>query len=184
MESLHKSLEDMPAPLRALLEPRVQRLGYLGEFFSLAANQPEALVHGLTYNETLKASMSAELVEVVAITVAAAAGNPYERVQHERVALRLGMSPEQIRALRDEREPDAALTAEQRAACRMARHVVRDLGHDGEAAFQHLLDVAGSTVAVGCLLMAGHYLGFSAVANTWRLRAPAPSPLDDGRLDA
>src|SRR5438309_28638 len=83
--------------MRVAGEPR--RLGYLGEFFQVAAHQPAALSAFVSFSEALKDALPWRLVEVIALTVSARTGNAYERVQHERLALTLGMRVEEARAL-------------------------------------------------------------------------------------
>ena len=60
MEELVRALEQMDAELAAMLRPRVERLGYLGEFFRCTAHQPEALKHFLGLTEALKQGISLE----------------------------------------------------------------------------------------------------------------------------
>src|SRR2546421_525674 len=91
------ALEQMDAALAALLQPRMERLGYLGEFFRCAAHQPEPLQHFLRFTESLKTVLPDRITEVVALTVASQLENAYERVQHERLALKLGFAEAWIR---------------------------------------------------------------------------------------
>src|SRR5215470_7455189 len=99
-------LDAMPPALADALRPRVQRLGYLGEFFQCAANAPDALLAFHQFTEALKAALPERVTEVVALTVATRLGNAYERHQHERLCRRLGLSDEWIRAVEALR-PDA-----------------------------------------------------------------------------
>lgn len=178
-------LDDMPADLRQLLAPRVERLGYLGAFFSLAGHQAGALQQALGYAETLKGTLTQRLVEVIALAVSAEAQNPYERVQHERLALKLGMTPAEVTAITQGSADSCPQLSElERAVWRLSRSVVRSVGHEAGADFERVLELSDPEVAVGSLLMACHYLAFSAVANTWRLAAPVSSPLDGEAPDA
>ena len=68
----------------------MRRLGYLGEFFQCAANQPDALVCFQDFTEALKQALPDPITEVVALTAAQLMDNAYERVQHERLSLKLG----------------------------------------------------------------------------------------------
>src|SRR5216684_4295787 len=90
---------DLPPDLAALLRPRVERLGYLGEFFRYAAHQPKALMSFLEFTEDLKQALPDNLTEVVALTVARLMENDYERVQHERLALKRGLGEPWLRAV-------------------------------------------------------------------------------------
>ena len=66
------------------MRPRVERLGYLGEFFQCAANVPDALLAFDVFTAALKRALPDRVTEVVALTVATRLGNAYERHQHER----------------------------------------------------------------------------------------------------
>ena len=86
------NLAEMPDDLREQLSPRVRRLGYLGGFFRYCGHQPDALLHFDQFTEALMKALPADLTETAALTIATAAGNEYERAQHERLASRLGFS--------------------------------------------------------------------------------------------
>src|SRR5258708_9475993 len=86
------SAKEMPLELASFLGPRVKRLGYLGEFFQCTAHQPEALLSFLEFTEHLKHALPNGLTEVIALSVAVLMDNDYERVQHERLSLKLGFS--------------------------------------------------------------------------------------------
>jgi len=170
--------EELPSPLQEQLRSRVERLGYLGEFFQIAACQPEALSHFIGFTEALKDALHWRLVEAIALTVAVETGNEYERVQHERLALALGMSPDEVRALATgAATAEGGFTAAELAAVRVAREVVYRRGHGCPASYAALEQRVGHTVAVGCLMTAARYLAHSTIANTWGLRAPVTSPL-------
>src|ERR1700732_4706324 len=81
--------KEMPPALASFLKPRVERLGYLGEFFQCTAHQPEALLSFLELTEYLKHALPGNLTEVVSLTIARLMDNAYERVQHERLSLKL-----------------------------------------------------------------------------------------------
>src|SRR6266568_6247955 len=91
------SQEEMAPELAAMLRPRVERLGYLGEFFRYTAHQPQALISFLDFTEDLKKALPNNLTEVVALTVASFMSNAYERVQHERLSLKLGFGKDWVR---------------------------------------------------------------------------------------
>src|SRR5579885_955406 len=93
------SQEEMAPELASMLRPRVERLGYLGEFFRCTAHQPKALMSFLTFTEDLKKALPDKLTEVVALTVASVMKNAYERVQHERLSLKLGFGETWVRSV-------------------------------------------------------------------------------------
>src|ERR1700727_1684822 len=79
------SHEELPDELASFLKPRVERLGYLGEFYQCTAHQPKALLSFLELTEYLKHALPGNLTEVVSLTIARLMDNDYERVQHERL---------------------------------------------------------------------------------------------------
>jgi hypothetical protein len=171
-------LDEMPDALRATLEPRVTRLGYLGEFFQLAAHQPEALRLAIAYLDELKAALPPRLVEVVAITVSARTDNAFERVQHERVALRIGFTPDEVAALGGgDGARCTTLSDLERAVSDLAARGVASAGNDTPHDFAGVVELAGAATAVACVLLIGHYTGFCIAANTWELTPPVASPL-------
>jgi alkylhydroperoxidase family enzyme len=172
--------DQLPPALHDRLRARVERLGYLGEFFQVGAHQPEALAHFIAFTEALKEALPARLVEVTALTVATETGNRYEQVQHERLALTVGLDEDEVRALVSGESLDGeTFSAVERAAADLARDVVAARGRSCEAAYERLADVAGAAVAVGCLMTATRYLAHATMANTWGLRPPVSSPLQE-----
>lgn len=173
--------DELPAPLRELLAPRVRRLGYLGHFFQLAAHQPEALASFVQLTERLKTALPDRLVEVIALAVATRADNAYERVQHERLALTGILTVEEVRALVSEQDLSAiaSFSPAEREAAGLARVVVDTHGRDAGPAFARLSDLVGEAVSVGCLMMAARYVAHAAMANCWCLEPPRPSPLEE-----
>ena len=168
--------DELPDDLQTRLRARVQRLGYLGEFFQVGAHQPVALAGFIDYTEALKDALPHRLVETIALTAATATDNSYERVQHERLALTLGFSEAEVRALVT---PDGSLEAfspAERAAGALAREVCAARGAACPA-YGELETLVGEDVAVGCLMTAVRYLAHATMANTWGLAPPVPSPL-------
>ena len=158
--------------LRLLLGPRVERLGYLGEFFQLAAHQPDALAGFIRFTESLKAALPWRLVEIAALTVATETENDYERVQHERLALKLGMSEEELGAvLAGEVVPPAFAPAEV-ATRALAMNCARRTGRDGDGLLVALRDATDQATAVGVLLVCSRYLAHANFVNTMGIGVP------------
>lgn len=177
----HIELEAMPAALRELLAPRVRRLGYLGDFFAVAAHQPDALAGFVAFTEALKRALPLRTVEVIALTVAARTANAYERVQHERLALREGMPVAELRALVEQRVVEhPGFSAVERAAAALATDVVDARGGAAGDGFTRIAALEGPAYAVACLMTAVRYLAHATMANTWGLTPPIDSPLEAG----
>jgi hypothetical protein len=175
----HLTFEQMPAGLQELLRPRVDRLGYLGEFFQRAAHQPDALTAFYNWTEALKRALPARLVEIIAPTVASHTGNEYERVQHERLALAHGMSREEILALEQMRAGICStFTDEEVAAAALTRCLLDNFGHGCESALLRMSRLIGEASTTACLMVAARYAAHAIMANAWNLRTPVVSPID------
>ena len=165
-------LADLPDDLRHELSPRVRRLGYLGDFFRYCGHQPDALLHFHLFTEALKKALPADLTEAVALTIASAAGNDYERVQHERLSAKLGFSAAWIEALTGgEPRPDG-LSEEQLDARALALAMLRGEWDRAQARLAALIARVGQETAVGVLMLAGRYLAHASISNTLHLTIP------------
>lgn len=168
--------DELAPELREALRAKVERLGYLGEFFAVGGHQPEATAAFQHFTEALKTALPPELTEVVALTVASALGNPYEQVQHERLAASLGFPVEWIAAAVGRGEP-SELSEEAKAARRLALAVVEGYGHGAAAALASSVDALGEERAVGVLLTVGRYVAHAVIANTLELAPPVEGVL-------
>ncbi len=171
-------LAGLPDDLRQQLSARVQRLGYLGDFFRYCGHQPGALLHFDKFTEALKAALPADLTETVALTVAAAAGNRYERAQHERLAARLGFSATWIESLTGTDPRPEGLSAGQLDARALALAM---FDRDWDRARSCLASLAariGQQQAIGVLMLAGRYLAHAAISNTLHLGIPSALQAD------
>jgi alkylhydroperoxidase family enzyme len=90
------SFAELPASIATLLKPKYERLGYLGEFFARTAHQEAALKAFIEFTDAAKGSLGDNVVELIALTVASMKGVDYEKNQHERLAVKLGMSREWV----------------------------------------------------------------------------------------
>ena len=174
------SYAELDPALAEALRPKVERLGYLGEFFQCAAHQPQALISFHRLTEDLKEALPDNLTELVALTVAALLGNAYERVQHERLALKLGFTESWVReVLSLKTERGGELSEAERAAQRLAAAVVERRGHDTTGELEAVVNAVGHAQAVGVLLLVGRYVMHALVANCLALAPPVSSPLSD-----
>lgn len=170
--------DELRPDLAALLKPRVDRLGYLGEFFKVTGQLPDVLMHFYKLTDALKDALPDKITETVALTIAARTGNAYERHQHERLSLKLGFSETWIRAvLALEPEKQAALDEAEKASQRLALSLLARYGRDCAKELQALVDAAGPQTAVGVLMLAGRYVTHAMTVNALELAPPVPSPL-------
>ena len=172
------SAEELPPELRELLRPRVERLGYLGEFFRCAAHQPEALGSFMTFTEDLKRALPDRLTETVALTVSTMLENAYERYQHERLSMKLGYGEEWVRGV-EALDPagESCLSAAERAVQALTLAVVGRHGRSTTAELEAVVSAIGAAQAIAVLLLIGRYVTHALVVNCLDLTPPVPSPL-------
>jgi len=173
------SESEMPPDLAALLRPRVQRLGYLGEFFRYAAHQPKALMSFLAFTEDLKHALPNQLTEVVALSVAGLMDNSYERVQHERLSLKLGFDEKWLREVLSLRaEGNKILSAQETSVQRLVIAVVTRKGRACETELEAAIRAIGHAMTIAVLMLIGRYVTHALIVNTLNLAPPVPSPLE------
>ena len=167
------SAEQMPAELASFLEPRIKRLGYLGEFFQCTAHQPEALLSFLRFTEQLKHALPENLTETVALSVAKLLDNAYERVQHERLAAKLGFS----RAWIDEVlslgvNGYNSVSVQEQAVQKLVISSVQKGGRDTGTELEAVIDAIGPQQAIAVLMLIGRYFSHALIVNALQLPPP------------
>ncbi len=175
---------DTLAPdLAKALEPRVARLGYLGEFFKCAGHQPAALLSFIDFTEHSKKALPQRLVELIALTASAKLGNAYERNQHERLCVRLGYGRDWVAAV-EALDPGSAATSKLGDAERpVQRFVIAMLDRHGqgvEAELAAVVEAIGHERAVAVMMVVGRYVVHALIVNTLALEPPVPSIFEDG----
>lgn len=175
MEIPRLDMDDLPPELADALQPRVQRLGYLGEFFKCSAHQPRALLAFMQLTDALKDALPDRITEVVALTIAAELDNRYERHQHERLCRKLGFSDAWICAVLERRPAHPELSAEEDAAQTLALAMIRSHGKAAKPELDATVTAVGPAAAVAILLLVGRYVTHSLMVNTLDLTPPVPS---------
>ncbi len=171
-EKLHPDLE-------AFLRPRVERLGYLGEFFQCTAHQPEALLSFLEFTDHLKHALPNNLTEVVSLTVAQLMNNRYERVQHERLSLKLGFGENWLREVLSLAGDGRGHLSEQEVLVqRLVVATINRKGHDVTPQLEPVIRSLGPAMTIAVLMLVGRYVSHALIANALNLAAPVPSPLE------
>ena len=173
-------LDSLPQSLQEALRPRVERLGYLGDFFRYSAHQPDALAHFHAFTEALKSALPPELTEVVALTVASRKGNDYERNQHQRLAHSLGFPTDWILGLCGDADEPASLDPGQQAVRRLAIAMVDERSDAMGAALDSVTRIWGQQIAVGVVLLCARFLAHAAASAAFGLAPPVPPLLADG----
>ena len=171
--------EELPPDVAAFLRPRVERLGYLGEFFRCTAHQPKALLSFLRFTDDLKHALPEDLTEVVALTVATVMNNAYERVQHERLSLRLGFGENWVRTVLSAKpEKSGVLSEAESLVQKLTLAVLARKGHDTRPELENVIQEIGYQQAVAVLMLIGRYMTHALIVNTLALAPPGPSPLE------
>ncbi len=172
------SITDLDPDLAELLRPKVERLNYLGEFFQCTGHQPRALISFYTLTEDLKKALPDNLTELVALTIAAKMNNAYERVQHERLSLKLGLSEAWVRevvSLLSKREGNLSET--ELVVREFVLAVIERGGHETGAELEEVVKAIGHEKGIGVLMLIGRYVMHALIANSLALKPPVSSPL-------
>lgn len=165
--------------LAAYLEPRVKRLGYLGELFKCAGNAPDVTLQFMQFTDALKDALPDRLTELGALTVAGFMENRYERHQHERLSVKLGFPREWIAQVMRLAPAEAdQLSAVEKAAQTYALAALRTRGLDVQGEFESLAKLVPASEAMAFVLLVGRYVTHAMVVNTLRLAPPVPSIFD------
>ncbi|HUZ21993.1 MAG TPA: hypothetical protein VMU75_15640 [Acidimicrobiales bacterium] len=174
---------ELPGELQDAFRSRYERLGYLGGFFRYGSHQPGAILAFHEFTEALKRALPAELSEVVALTVASTLGNRYERHQHERLAIKLGLGRDVVAALVGPEAQPAILDARQLAVRKLALMAVTGAGRDCNSQLEELVMLVGPETAMGVLLLIARYAAHALVANALELQPPVPSIFEQPATD-
>jgi alkylhydroperoxidase family enzyme len=172
-----REFDQLDQRLQSILEARVNRLGYLGEFFKLAGHQPAVLASFMEMTESLKKALPDRLTEVGALTVAKLMENDYERHQHERLSAKLGFSHEWIATVL-RLQPDAddnCLTAQERAVQRLVIALIMNHGKGVGDLLDSAIGVIGAEQVIAVLFLTGRYVTHALVVNALALAPPVPS---------
>jgi alkylhydroperoxidase family enzyme len=169
--------DQWPPAVAEALRPRIERLGYVGEFFTCAAHQPAALLSFMTFTEDLKRALPDRLTEVVALTVSIELQNAYERHQHERLCLKLGFEESWVRAVETLDPSSPALSGAERAVQALALAMLRRHGQDTTRELDAVVAAIGPARAVAVMMQVGRYVTHALIVNTLALEPPVPSPL-------
>ena len=170
--------EALQPDLAADLAGRVERLGYLGEFFRCMGHQPAALRDFMAFTESAKAPLPDNLVEVIALTVATKTGNDYERNQHERLSVRRGFGRDWVE--RVEALNGTGLDEGERAVQIFVLACLADNGRGAGAQLGTMVARIGHQAAVAVMMVIGRYVTHSMIVNCLALAPPVPSIFEDG----
>ena len=173
--------EAVDPAVRDLLGPTVERLGYFGEFFQVAAHVPGAIPAFMQYTGAVKAPLADAHNEVLALTVCGALEADYERIQHERLAKRLGFPLEWIAAASGRAGSHASsLKDDERKLQALALAVVSTHGLRCGDELRAVVDALGPEKAVAALLQVSRFVTIALMCNALSLTLPVASVFDEG----
>jgi alkylhydroperoxidase family enzyme len=168
--------EQLDERAQAVLQERVERLGYLGEFFQVTGVQPTLLVPFMEMTHAFKEVLPQRLIELVALTVARLMDNRYEQHQHERLSHKLGFGKPWISAVLTLAPQDAAELSD--AEQQVQQLVIAMVDRRGKAVQQELAAVIaaiGEQQSVAVLFLVGRYITHALIVNSLELAPPVQS---------
>lgn len=170
------SFDRLAPKVQDVLRARVERLGYLGEFFQCAGHQPDVLAPFMEMTEALKKALPDRLTEVGALTVACVMGNDYERHQHERLSTKLGFDKSWVAEV-ERLDPDAAdeMSEAERALQRLILAAIARKGKGVGDEFEAAIASLGPDQAIAALFLVGRYITHAIIVNVLGLDPPVPS---------
>jgi len=173
------AFDDVDGALQAQLKPTVDRLGYFGEFFQVAAHVPGAVPAFMTYTAAVKAPLADAQNEVLALTVCSMLEADYERIQHERLATKLGLERDWIAAAesRSGSHP-SVLKEDERLLQSLAQAVVTRHGLRCDDELRAVTAALGPAKAVAALLQISRFVTIALICNALHLALPVPSIFD------
>ncbi len=172
--------EDLREDIADSLRAKFERLGYLGEFFSATAHQPDALMAFILFTDAAKAELDLKSVELIALTVATMKAVAYEKNQHERLSVKSGFGRKwvaAVEALAPERH-DTLSESEKR----MQRFVIEAVRADGKNITlwrRALCDDLGHVKTIAVMMVMARYTSHALLVNALDIGAPVPSIFDN-----
>ena len=104
--------------------------------------------------------------------------NAYERIQHERLSLKLGFGEHWIKDVLSLGEAVNGSLSEQEAAVqRLVLAVIERRGHDTKSELEGAIVLVGPESAVAVLMLIGRYVTHAFIVNSLQLEPPVPSAM-------
>ena len=174
------AFETIDPAVREQLKPTVDRLGYFGEFFQVAAHVKGAIPAFMQYTGAVKAPLSDAHNEVLALTVCGALEADYERIQHERLAKRLGFPLDWIAAASGRPGSHAStLKDDERKLQALAIAMVSSHGLRCGSELEAVVAALGPERAVAALLQVSRFVNIALLCNALSLTLPVASVFDE-----
>jgi hypothetical protein len=129
----------------------------------------------MVLTEELRGALPNPLTEVVALSVSCLTENAYERVQHERLCLKLGFDYQWIRDV-EALAPGGTMRDDERAVQTLVSALVERQGHHCRAELDAVIRAVGHQKAVAVLMLVGRYMTHALFVNCLDLAPPVASP--------
>lgn len=169
-------LTELAASLQQELQPVVDRLGYFGEFFQVFGQVPSAMETFMGYTRSVKAPLSDAENELLALTVCASLGADYERIQHERLCVKLGIGLDWIAAASGRAGHDPSwLSESEQGLRRLALAIVERHGKNCQDEISACVSAIGQIKTKAALLQITRFTAIATLCNCDQLALPVPS---------
>lgn len=170
------AFEDIEPALKELFRPRVERLGYLGEFFRVMSAAPETMTGFFTITESLKKVLPDNLTEIVSLALSSRLGNLYEQYQNERLSLKMGLTKDWVaEAITPRSGKDSIFTPEEKAVQAFAIAVMENRGQGVDGELDAVIAAIGPEKTVGVMWLIGRTVTHALISNTLKLAPPVTS---------
>jgi hypothetical protein len=114
----------------------------------------------------------------VSLTVATIYKNDYERVQHERLSLKLGFGEAWVRGVISlKADGSGGLSETEILAQKLTLAVIERHGHNTNIELEAVIGAIGHEQAIAMLMLIGRYVTHALIVNSLNLAPPVPSPL-------
>jgi alkylhydroperoxidase family enzyme len=168
--------EELDPALQKQLAAVVERVGYFGEFFAVVGQNSGALTHFLEYTKAVKGVLPDRLNELLALRVSSLLGADYERIQHERLAQKLGLARPWIKEVVDgARTEPSQLTSVEALLLRLVEAVLdRDSKHCA-CLLHDTRQALGDEQTLAAVLQIARFQMIACLIRTFRLELPVRS---------
>lgn len=173
------TFDDLPTRAQDAVRARYERLGYLGEIFSLVGNNESSLVGLLAFADSAGAGTDATHREILALSISSVNGALSEVYQHEHRSLKIGMTKRQVAAIERLDPADPDIDDDASVVLQLGVAVARGEWTTARSALNTAADRFGADVAVALLMQAGYYVMVNAVGHVLELSPPVSSIFDE-----
>lgn len=175
--------ETLPPSLAAQLNAIENRLGYLNELFLLQSHVPASVDSFMMYTQAVKAPLSDRQNELVALAACTELNAEAELIQHERLALRLGLSREFVAAAEGREGSDTEVLADdEKLVKEVVRELIKNMGRGCEPILARLASSIGKESAMAVLLQTTRFMMIGVWGHVFQVQLPVSSIFEEGKV--